>query len=165
MVSGAEEKPMKLRYIALVGVLILALSLLAACTGPGELLGRLPTPTPGSAGAVQLTPGAWGGEHIGLTVTDTGATYEMDCAHGTISGPLNLDSAGHFEWIGTYVQEHGGPIPVRFDTQVQDTHSARYNGSSDGQTLTMTLTLTDQTQQIGSYTLTLGKQPRLIKCK
>src|SRR5262249_24911263 len=44
--------------------------------------------------------GTWGGDHVVLTVTDGGGTVEMDCAHGTLDHPLQLDDAGRFSVAG-----------------------------------------------------------------
>jgi len=38
--------------------------------------------------------GAWGGDHVLLTVTDNGGRVELNCAHGTLDHPLRLDDAG-----------------------------------------------------------------------
>jgi len=57
-----------------------------------------------------VPPGSWGGDHIGLEVSDTGARVEYDCAHGTIDGVLTLDAQGRFDARGAYVRERGGPV-------------------------------------------------------
>ena len=45
--------------------------------------------------------GAWGGEHILLTVSSTGSMVEYDCAHGTIEGSIVPDRDGTFTSTGS----------------------------------------------------------------
>ncbi|MBF6614472.1 MAG: hypothetical protein IVW55_15255 [Chloroflexi bacterium] len=107
-----------------------------------------------------LPAGTWGGEHIALTVTDKGATVEYDCAHGTISQPIMLDSNGQFDVVGTHVYESGVA-----GGQDQVTHPARFTGTLNQGVLALHVTVTDQPNQpAGNYKLTLGKQPSLFKC-
>jgi hypothetical protein len=104
--------------------------------------------------------GTWGGDHIVLTVTDGGGTVELDCAHGTLDHPLQLDDVGRFSVAGTFVPEHGGP--VRSD-ETPEQRPARYQGRLDHQDLEITITIEGQTGQ-GPYTVTLGKPPKVTKC-
>lgn len=110
------------------------------------------------SGRVQT--GAWGGEHIALQVSDQGATFEIDCAHGSIE-ELFLNTDGRFDSRGVYVREHGGPDR---EGQQPDTHSARYTGWSDGKRMKLKITLTDTGQTIGEFDLTLGAEPQMTKC-
>jgi hypothetical protein len=106
--------------------------------------------------------GNWGGEHMGMVVTDTGATIEYDCASGTIDEPLRLDASGAFAWRGTHVIGHGGPI--RQDEQ-PDAHPAEYTGHADSRRMTITVRLTDGTAFTPqTFALTLGTNPRVFKC-
>ena len=66
------------------------------------------TPTPNAARSVPSGP--WGGRGIALTVEDSGAKIEMDCAHGRITGRLVLDADGRFELPGTFTRERPGPV-------------------------------------------------------
>lgn len=75
--------------------------------------------------------GVWGGEHVTLTVNDTGSHVEFDCAHGDIPSPLKAGGDGAFAAPGTFVREHGGP--VRADEK-PDVLPAMYIGSVTGQT-------------------------------
>lgn len=120
---------------------------LAACTAS-------PTPT-------ALPPGQWGGEHVSLTVSATGASLEFDCARGTMDQRPLLDSQGQFTWPGVYVREHGGPIREG-EPEVRD--RALYVGQLDGSRLTLSVRLTDYSRQIGPYTAKFGQPPRLFKC-
>jgi len=105
--------------------------------------------------------GAWGGLHVGLQLTGTGGTLEYDCAHGTIDQPFVIDSAGRFQLAGTHTREHGGPI--RKDEK-PNTHPARYTGAVDGDTMILTVTLTDSNEVLGIFPLTRGRMARVVKC-
>jgi hypothetical protein len=113
------------------------------------------------SGAPSLPTGAWGGAHVNLDATMNGASLQFDCASGTIDQPITLDAHNSFAVSGTYAQEHGGP--VRIDEK-PNSRPARYTGRVAGQTLTLTITLTDSQQQVGTYTLTRGQAARLFRC-
>jgi hypothetical protein len=106
--------------------------------------------------------GNWGGEHIGIVVSDTGATIEYDCATGTIDEPLRLDASGSFDWHGTHVIGHGGPIMIG---ESPDEHPAEYTGHADAKQMTITLRLTDTTTFTPrTFTLERGANPRVFRC-
>lgn|ERR1041384_6021638 len=108
----------------------------------------------------RVATGTWGGEHVRLQVTADGATIEYDCAHGTLTGPLALDAQGRFSVAGTYARE-GGPVRVN---AAPTGRPARFDGSVQGRTMTLTATLTDKGQDVGTFTLTQGSEGRLWKC-
>ena len=110
---------------------------------------------------LQLPTGAWGGDHIGLEVTDMGAKAEFDCAHGSIDEPLILDSNGRFDAKGSYVQESPGP---QREGQPAPAKPARYAGRVQGATLTLNITLIQNSQPIGPFSLTKDRLPRITKC-
>lgn len=105
--------------------------------------------------------GKWGGEHIGILVSDSSATLEYDCAHGTIGEPITPDVDGKFEVSGVHVFEHGGPI--RSD-ETPDEHPALYKGHIVGNEMTFILVLTDTDTEIGTFSLTRGVDPLIHKC-
>jgi len=107
-----------------------------------------------------VSPGDWGGEHIGLVVTANGATIEYDCASGTIDKTI-VATDGLFSAPGTHTRGHGGPI--RQD-EVPDKHPARYEGHVDGDTMTLDVTLTDSGEKLGRYTLVRGRSAQVFKC-
>jgi len=109
----------------------------------------------------RLAAGTWGGQHVGLTVTDTGAHVEFDCASGDIAQPLTLDAGGGLSVDGVYVREHGGPIQVG---EVPDRKPARYAGRVAGTTLTLDVLLTDSNEKVGTFTLERGAAPGVRKC-
>jgi hypothetical protein len=110
----------------------------------------------------QAQTGTWGGEHIGLEVSDEGGRVEYDCAHGTIDEQLVTDARGGFELRGTHVRERGGP--VRKD-EPEERHPAVYKGQIEGDTMTLAVTESDTGESVGTFTLTLGRRPRITKCR
>jgi len=60
-------------------------------------------------------------------------------AHGTLDRPLALDGCGHFDVGGSFFREHGGPIRV---DEVPDQQPARYAGSLNQRSMTMTVAMT-----------------------
>ncbi len=117
---------------------------------------------PQKTSAPVVAAGVWGGPHVRLQVNADGAEIEYDCAQGTLTGPLALDAAGRFSVTGTHAAEHGGPVRLGEEPSSQP---ARYTGSVQGQTLTLTVTLVDGQQQIGTFILTQGHESRLFKCR
>ena len=104
--------------------------------------------------------GTWGGDHVRITVGAASSLLEYDCARGSIDQPVTVDAAGRFDLAGTHVTEHPGPV---LETPLT-VHPARYTGSTDGKTMTYTVTLTDTNQTFGPYTLALDAPGRVVKC-
>ena len=129
--------------------LVALLTPIAAC--------QMPTGTNGE----RVAAGTWGGDHIRLDVTASGATTEYDCAHGTIDEPIVVDDQGRFSVSGTHTPEHGGPIRV---DDPQDRHPALYDGRVVGDTMEVTVTVTDTGQRVGQFMLFLNHPARLVKC-
>jgi hypothetical protein len=110
----------------------------------------------------RVPAGEWGGQHIGMVVSDTGAVIDYDCATGTITEPLALDASGNFDWRGVHIRGHGGP--VRAD-EVPDRHPARYTGHATATRMTITVMMLDATaSEPQSYTLTRGGSASVFKC-
>ena len=114
----------------------------------------------GTEASTRLT-GSWGAEHIGIVVSENGAKLEYDCAHGSIDEPLIVEENGEFEAVGVHVREHGGPIRLG---EIPDEHPAHYKGYVKGNKMTLTVTLIDSEQKIGTFSLTRGAPPRVHKC-
>jgi hypothetical protein len=108
-----------------------------------------------------LPTGLWGGPHISLTVSKTGAKVEYDCAHGTIDRSIVLDQNGRFNVSGKQFSERGGPsrqdeppgYPVTFSGEVKD------------KTLTLNVRNSSTKEDLGTFTLVYGAQSKLFKCK
>jgi len=131
---------------------VLSSAFVVALLGASATCGHSPTgPVP---------PGNWGGQHIGMIVSTDGATVEYDCARGTIDQSL-LTADGTFTAIGTHIREHGGPVR---EGEPADKHPARYDGKTDGKTMTLEVTLTDTGEKLGPFTLQRGASPSVFKC-
>ena len=131
----------------------------AASTQPQRPGTRVIAPRTSTGGRVAL--GLWGGDHVNLVLTDTGGALEYDCAHGTIDQPFVVDSSGRFDLAGTHTREHGGPIN---SDEKADKRPARYTGMTDGQTMTLTVTVASKTVPPGTFKLTRGQAGRILKC-
>lgn len=116
----------------------------------------------GESGKARLPAGDWGGDHVRLSVTDKDATVELDCAHGAIDVPIALDREGRFDAKGVFVPEHGGPV---LRDEVPKREPARYQGSLEGESMTLRILVGDSGEEIGSFRLTRGKPGRLMKCR
>lgn len=108
----------------------------------------------------RVPAGAWGGQGIALEVTEKGATLEYDCAHGTVDEAMKLDSSGRFEVRGMHVRERPGPVREG----ESNGQPAVYSGKVDGDTMTLTVKLNGLDEAVGTYTLALGRHPRIHKC-
>jgi hypothetical protein len=108
-----------------------------------------------------IQSGIWGGQHIGMIVSDSSATLDYDCAHGTIDEPIITDDNGMFSVTGIYVFEKGGPIKLG---EILDKHPAVYEGSIKGKEMTLIVKLTDTDVVIDTFSLTFKAEPIIYKC-
>jgi hypothetical protein len=101
--------------------------------------------------------GTWGGDNAGLIVTDTDVHVHIGCTLGDAVGPIHPDANGRFEATGTYNVD---AYPV--DRGI--THPATFSGQVVGQTMTLTVSLTDTARVLGPVTLIYGKEPKMGPC-
>src|SRR2546423_54443 len=109
----------------------------------------------------RVAEGAWGGNHVHLSVSAGGGTIEFDCAHGEISEALKLDAEGRFNVAGTFTREGG---PIRLD-KPRAAQAVRYVGRVEGQTMTLAVKYADTDKETDAFTLTRGSMGRLWKCR
>jgi len=112
----------------------------------------------GSPSEPSMPTGSWGGDHISMTITESGAHLELDCAHGDIRSQL---PAAPFTVPGTFVRERGGPIRVDDTT---DSHPAMYSASISANTMSLTIRVTDSGETLGPFALLRGTAGRVVKC-
>jgi len=105
--------------------------------------------------------GLWGGQGISMEVSDSGATLDFDCASGSITEPIAPDSAGKFSVKGRFARQHPGPTR---EDENNAGEPAIYSGVVDGENLTLTITLTKNSEKAGSFTLAHGKIGRIRRC-
>ena len=113
----------------------------------------------GSSGLERVPEGAWGGEHVGLVVGAAGAAVELDCAHGEITVALVLEADGSFALPGYLVHDVG---PAH-DPELR--LPATYTGSSDGRSITLSITVSETGESRGPFTALLGAPPQVYKCR
>ena len=110
------------------------------------------TPTP-----ITDVVGTWGGDNAGLIVNGTDVHVHIGCTLGDAVGPIVADENGRFEVSGTYNVD---AYPVNRGI----THPASFTGQIVGQTMTLTVSLTDITRVLGPVTLIYGKEPTMGPC-
>ena len=101
--------------------------------------------------------GRWGGDNAGLIADNTGVHVHIGCTLGNAAGPIRPDANGRFETTGTYNVD---AYPV--DRGI--THPARFTGQISGQTMTLTVALTDTARVLGPVTLIYGREPKMGPC-
>jgi len=110
------------------------------------------TPTP-----ITDVVGTWGGDNAGLIVNGTDVHVHIGCTLGDAIGPIVAGENGRFEVSGTYNVD---AYPVNRGI----THPASFTGQIVGQTMTLTVSLTDITRVLGPVTLIYGKEPKMGPC-
>ena len=105
--------------------------------------------------------GLWGGQGISMEVSDSGATLDFDCASGSITEPIAPDSSGKFSAKGRFARQRPGPTR---EDENNAGEPAIYSGVVEGENLTLTITLTKNSEKVGSFTLAHGKIGRIRRC-
>lgn len=103
----------------------------------------------------------WGGNGIRVTVEQKKVTVEYACADGEIAGRLKTDARGNFKVNGIHIRQRGGPVRVDAKPESQP---VRYEGKITGRTMTISVTLTQTGENIGTFELKRDVTPRLIRC-
>ena len=101
--------------------------------------------------------GTWGGDNAGLIVNLSDVHVHIGCTLGDAVGPVTTDLNGHFEATGTYNVD---AYPVNRGIE----HPAKFSGDVLGNTMTLTVSLTDTAAVLGPVKLTYGKQPQMGPC-
>jgi hypothetical protein len=110
--------------------------------------------TPAGNLAIQ---GTWGGDNAGLIVNLNDVHVHIGCTLGDAVGPVTTDPNGHFEASGTYNVD---AYPVNRGIE----HPAKFSGDVVGNTMTLTVSLTDTAAVLGPVKLTYGKEPQMGPC-
>jgi hypothetical protein len=101
----------------------------------------------------------WGGEHVRLDVTKTGADLDFDCAHGAITGAI--PETGTFSLKGTFTPERGGP--ARDDAP--KAAPAMYAGTITQDSMALRIVVDGNTKDALNYTLSRGSMGKVRKCR
>jgi hypothetical protein len=110
-----------------------------------------------AAGSQTVT---WGGEHVRMDVTTTGAVLEFDCAHGAITESLPEKDAT-FSLKGTFTPERSGPARGDGPKPID----ATYSGTVEGDTMTIHITLAGADREVAQYVLGKGNEGTVRKCR
>ena len=137
---------------------VAALVMAVACV-PAGMAG---TPSsPSTAQSNDAGANVWGGEHVRMELTKTGASLDFDCAMGTIGQPLALSSDGTFRATGTYTRERGGPVTKDGNQAV----AATYVGTIKGEAMHLQIGLVSSKETVGTYDLVRGSFGHVMKCR
>ncbi len=101
--------------------------------------------------------GAYSAKDIQVRVTATGASVTLQCGQSAqITQPITLDASGHFDVAGTIIPFTATPFPPK-------PVPARFTGTTDGKTMTITVTPAPYRfqPQSNAYALTYGTSPAL----
>jgi hypothetical protein len=105
--------------------------------------------------------GRWGGAHIAMTVAEDRTDIEFDCASASVAGAIDTDRSGAFSVTGTFQPVRPGPTRPTGPPS----RPMRLSGTVDGDEMHVTVVLTDQNEDVGTFALTFGRTPRLVKCR
>lgn len=130
--------------------------LLLALTIGSTILGCSDHPV-GPTGASAV--GSWGGRDVSLMLLAEGGSLVYSCGAGSIDPGWTLSHRGEFSASGVH-HFGGGPLPP----EGHPPHPARYVGQVRGDTLRLTVTLTDIAQVLGPFTLHRGGPPVIVLC-
>jgi hypothetical protein len=138
-----------------MSIAVRAVHLLAACAAAATC--GAPVVAPDS----NIKAGRWGGPHVAMMVTPEQTEIEFDCGRASVDGTIPLDRDDAFTATGTFLQERPGP--TRPDGPPR--RPMRLTGGVKDDTMNMRVILTDQNEDLGSFTLAFGADARLVKCK
>jgi hypothetical protein len=102
----------------------------------------------------------WGGDHVRMELTKSGAELEFDCATGTITEALP-ETDGTFSLKGTFTPERGGPTRDGETSRIV----ATYSGTIKNDTMALRIVLVDKDQEVAKYVLVRGRAGNVMKCR
>jgi hypothetical protein len=115
-----------------------------------------------STDPVGVVPGDFfGGEGVLLTIRDSGADLEWDCAAGRIEEAFETADDGSFDLEGTHTPGVGGPIR---EDDPPDSEAARYKGRLSGSRMTLTVELPESGVTLGPHELRFREEALLRRC-
>ena len=124
-----------------------------------------------SLGATAANPGqdedkndaseVWGGPDVRLRMNSQGASVEFDCADGKILQPIKADANGDFTARGTYTPGQFGAIQKDHPLQEMP---AIYKGKISGDAMQLQVIIEKKEMEPAPFTLTRGKNGRVVRC-
>lgn len=109
----------------------------------------------------EIAPGSWGGRGIELIIENDSARIQYDCAEAEIDSKIMISEQGNFEVDGVYIRQSPGPIRVGKSPQRQP---AIFEGKVSENTMTLSVTLTENKEKIGEFTLKKGDNAVIRRC-
>lgn len=135
---------------AVVAVVVAVAFGLATCNG-----------SPVTSHPDELYLGTWGGDDVGLIVSDAGAHVHVGCTYGDFPAPIALDEELRFSVAGEYILQ-------AFPVAVGPTLPAQLAGVVKGRDLTLTVAVNDTVAKalvvLGPATVRLGREPDMAQC-
>lgn len=105
--------------------------------------------------------GAWGGDRLQLTIDATGlGRVELDCASGTIAGPLKVSDEGRFTASGKLEQYRNG---AQAADEAAASSKAMYEGEIKGEQMTLSI-LREGAAKPQVFQLRKGARVKLVRC-
>jgi hypothetical protein len=108
--------------------------------------------------STRLAAGDWGGKHIRLEVSGSGARLEFDSAKGSIDQLVTLDPEGRFSAKGDFTRAGFGP---RNEDKEPERVPALYSGVVQDGNMTLNVVLTETNEKVGTFTLQRGSRGRV----
>ena len=109
----------------------------------------------------QLAFGTWGGDNVGVIVSDSGMHVHVGCTLGDALGLVPLDADGKFDIAGSYMLR-------AYPVAVGPILPAEFSGHVVGDKLTLVVAVNDTVQHklqvLGPVTVQFGKQPQMGPC-
>ena len=113
------------------------------------------------AASAQALEGSWGGDRLLLVIDAGGGRVQMDCASGSITGPIALAANGSFIATGTFLAHQAGP--QRID-ETATPATARYAGELIGSDALRLSILAPGAAAAQVFNLRRGATFKLIRC-
>jgi hypothetical protein len=109
----------------------------------------------------ELAAGTWGGENVGVVVSDEVAHVHVGCTYGDFPAPVTLDEDGRFSVAGEYLLR-------AFPIAIGPTLPAQLAGVVRGGTLTLTVAVNDTIEKrlvvLGPATVAHGVEAEMGPC-
>ncbi len=109
----------------------------------------------------EVALGSWGGSGIELIIEKGSAGIRYDCAEAEIDSKIMISEQGNFSVEGVYIRRTPGPIRVGKSPQRQP---AIFEGKVSGNTMTLSVTLTESKEKIGEFTLKKDSNGVIRRC-
>ena len=106
-----------------------------------------------------IQQGVWGGAGAQMTVSDTGAVLQFNCASGAIKQPLTVNGQGEGQWSGTYLRASGAP-----NTPPDTPHAATYTATVHNGHMSLLPSVPDLLIEFVAVDLVQGQPGQLAIC-